>query len=45
MKSRGVAFREEYIFMGNLWYNIGKEAVDYFLSLDTSTGISILILR
>ncbi len=30
MKSRGVAFRVEYIFKGNLWYNIGKEAVDYF---------------
>lgn len=42
MKSRGVAFREEYIFMGNLWYNIGKEAVDYFLSLDDERPDAIL---
>lgn len=42
MKSRGVAFREEYIFMGNLWYNIGKEAVDYFFSLDDERPDAIL---
>lgn len=42
MKSRGVAFREEYIFRGNLWYNIGKEAVDYFFSLDDERPDAIL---
>lgn len=31
---RKLPFKEEYIYEGNLWYNIGTEAVEYFLGLE-----------
>ena len=34
VKMRNIPFKEKYILKGNLWYNIGKDAVDYFLSLE-----------
>lgn len=34
VKKYNLQFREEYIYEGNLWYNVGKEAVDYFLQLE-----------
>lgn len=33
MQQRGMDFQESYIYQGSLWYDVGKRAVDYFLSL------------
>lgn len=33
VRQRGLDFDESYIYPGNLWYDVGERAVDYFLSL------------
>lgn len=33
VRKRGLDFDETYIYQGNLWYDVGERAVDYFLSL------------
>lgn len=39
---RGLDFDETYIYPGNLWYDVGERAVDYFLSLPGSLPDAIL---
>lgn len=39
---RGLDFDESYIYPGNLWYDVGGRAVDYFLSLPGSLPDAIL---
>lgn len=39
---RGLEFDETYIFSGNLWYDVGEQAVDYFLSLPGDLPDAIL---
>lgn len=39
---RGLEFDESYIYPGNLWYDIGERAVDYFLSLPGNLPDAIL---
>lgn len=42
MKKRGMDFQESYIYTGNLWYDVGKRAVDYFLGLSEELPDAIL---
>ncbi len=39
---RGLDFDETYIYPGNLWYDVGERAVDYFLSLPGKLPDAIL---
>lgn len=39
---RGLDFDESYIYPGNLWYDVGERAVDYFLSLPGTLPDAIL---
>ena len=39
---RGLDFDESYIYPGNLWYDVGERAVDYFLSLSGRLPDAIL---
>ncbi len=42
MQRRGKVFDPRYIYHGNLWYNTGREAVEYFLSLSDEMPDAII---
>lgn len=42
VRQRGLIFDESFIYPGNLWYDVGERAVDYFLSLPGGRPDAIL---
>lgn len=42
VRKRGLDFCESYIYTGNLWYNAGEQAVDYFLALSDELPDAII---